>query len=132
MSKTVSCRLLEHSVTSRLNEFKESDLRESKPRSVIRHAVDEGLMKCALQQFQHTHPQLTSRITEQHSSQSQPNLDPNSERSFVAMELPKFPLDSEFAVRDMLHERFSACEGPLWRVQLITEATMDRAGLGEW
>ena len=89
-------------------------------------------MKCALQQFQHTHPQLTSRITEQPSSQSQPNLDPNSERSFVAMELPRFPLDSEFAVRDMLHERFSACEGPLWRVQLITEATMDRAGLGEY
>ena len=97
----------------------------------LRHAVDEGLMKCALQQFQHTHPQLTSRITEPPNSQSQPNLDPNSERSFVAMELPKFPLDSEFAVKDMLHERFSASEGPLWRVQLITEATMDRAGLGE-
>ena len=89
-------------------------------------------MKCALQQFQHTHPQLTSRITEQPTGQSQPNLDPNGERSFVAMELPKFPLDSEFAVGDMLHERFASGEGPLWRVQLITEATMDRAGLGEW
>ena len=88
-------------------------------------------MKCALQQFQHTHPQLTSRITEQPTGQSQPNLDPNHERSFVAMELPKFPLDSEFAVGDMLHEKFASGEGPLWRVQLITEATMDRAGLGE-
>ena len=47
------------------------------------------------------------------------------------MELPKFPLDSEFQVKDMLHEKFEAADGPLWRVQLITEATMDRAGLGE-
>ena len=109
---------------------RDKDLRESQ--IPFRHAVDEGLMKCALQQFQHTHPQLTSRITEPPSSQSQPNLDPNSERSFVAMELPKFPLDSEFAVKDMLHEKFASGEGPLWRVQLITEATMDRAGLGEW
>ena len=108
---------------------RESDLRESQ--IPFRHAVDEGLMKCALQQFQHTHPQLTSRITEQPTGQGQPNLDPNGERSFVAMELPKFPLDSEFAVGDMLHEKFASGEGPLWRVQLITEATMDRAGLGE-
>ena len=87
-------------------------------------------MKCALQQFQHTHPQLTSRIAAaEQPNQSQQNLAP--ERSFVAMELPKFPLDSEFAVGDMLHERFASGEGPLWRVQLITEATMDRAGLGE-
>ena len=89
-------------------------------------------MKCALQQFQHTHPQLTSRISAaEQSQQSQPNLDPTAERSFVAMELPKFPLDSEFQVKDMLHEKFEAADGPLWRVQLITEATMDRAGLGE-
>ena len=109
----------------------ESDLRES--RNPFRHAVDEGLMKCALQQFQHTHPQLTSRISAaEQSQQSQPNLaDPAAERSFVAMELPKFPLDSEFQVKDMLHEKFEAADGPLWRVQLITEATMDRAGLGE-
>ena len=32
----------------------------------------------------------------------------------------------------MLHEKFDASDGPLWRVQLITEATMDRAGLGEF
>ena len=88
-------------------------------------------MKCALQQFQHTHPQLTSRIAAAAEQPNQSQQNPSPEKSFVAMELPKFPLDSEFQVKDMLHEKFEAADGPLWRVQLITEATMDRAGLGE-
>ena len=88
-------------------------------------------MKCALQQFQHTHPQLTSRIANVSNAGDSAAAAAVPERGFVAMELPKFPLDTEFQVKDMLHEKFDATDGPLWRVQLITEATMDRAGLGE-
>jgi hypothetical protein len=76
-------------------------------------------MKCALQEFQHMYPQLTSRIrTDGH------------DHFFIPMECPTFPLDTDFEIKDMLHEKFNVANGPLWRVQLITEATMDRAGLG--
>ena len=30
----------------------------------------------------------------------------------------------------MLHQKFDTNQGPLWRVQLITEASMDLANLG--
>ncbi len=78
-------------------------------------------MKCALQEFQHTYPQLTSRI----------RTEANGDRCFIPMECPTFPLDTEFRIKDMLHEKFDVANGPLWRVQLVTEATMDNAGLGE-
>ena len=78
-------------------------------------------MKCALQEFQHMYPQLTSRIRRD----EQQNL------RFVPMECPTFPLDTDFKCKDMLHQKFNVEDGPLWRVQLITEATMDQAKLGK-
>ena len=46
------------------------------------------------------------------------------------MECPILPLDVNFVCRDMLHQKFDTVQGPLWRVQLITEASMDLANLG--
>ena len=46
------------------------------------------------------------------------------------MECPTLPLDVMFNCKDMLHQRFDTVQGPLWRVQLITEASMDLANLG--
>ncbi len=80
-----------------------------------------GLLKCALQEFQHRYPQLISRIRSEGGLQSY----------FVPMECPTLPLDVDFKCRDMLHAKFDTDQGPLWRVQLITEATMDKAALGE-
>ncbi|TRY78377.1 hypothetical protein TCAL_01694 [Tigriopus californicus] len=85
---------------------------------LTRQAVDEGLMKCALQEFQHMFPQLTSRIRE---DQGHPY--------FAPMECPTFPLDTEFKCQDMLHTKFNTSQGPLWRVQLVTEDTMEQAAL---
>ena len=45
------------------------------------------------------------------------------------MECPILPLDSTFKCKDMLHEEFCVEQGPLWRVQLIDESTMDIANL---
>lgn len=83
------------------------------------HGFPLGLMKCAMQEFQHMYPQLTSRI-----------LSNNSIPHFSPMECPILPLDIAFQTRDMLHDKFDIENGPLWRVQLITEATMDQASLG--
>ncbi|CAB4059291.1 unnamed protein product [Lepeophtheirus salmonis] len=47
------------------------------------------------------------------------------------MECPILPLDSDFECRDMLHNQFDTERGPLWRVQLITEQTMDKAPI-DW
>ena len=74
-----------------------------------------GLMKCALQEFQHMYPQLTSRTRDD---------------SILPMECPTFPLDTEFQTKDMLHTKFDIENGPLWKVQLITEATMEKAAAG--
>ncbi len=46
------------------------------------------------------------------------------------MECPILPLDITFGCKDMLHQKFDTNQGPLWRVQLITEASMDLANLG--
>ena len=46
------------------------------------------------------------------------------------MECPLLPLDTLFTCHDMLHAPFDEESGPLWRVQHITEATMDAANLG--
>jgi hypothetical protein len=46
------------------------------------------------------------------------------------MECPTLPLDVTFSCKDMLHQKFDTGQGPLWRVQLITEASMDLANLG--
>lgn len=75
-------------------------------------------MKCALQEFQHMFPQLTSRIRE---DQGHPY--------FAPMECPTLPLDTEFKCQDMLHTKFNTSQGPLWRVQLVTENTMEQAAL---
>lgn len=85
---------------------------------LTRQEVDEGLMKCALQEFQHMFPQLTSRIRE---DQGHPY--------FAPMECPTLPLDTEFKCQDMLHTKFNTSQGPLWRVQLVTENTMEQAAL---
>lgn len=93
---------------------------------VTRHAVDEGLMKCALQEFQHMFPHLTSRLKRMTSG----NGTDESCLCFVPMECPILPLDTGFKCKDMLHDKFDEEKGPLWRVQLITESTMDAANLG--
>jgi len=36
---------------------------------------------------------------------------------------------SNCSCRDMLHQKFDTTSGPLWRVQLVTESTMDSANL---
>lgn len=93
---------------------------------LTRHALDEGLMKCAIQEFQHMFPQLTSRIRQRSKDDHGP-----AEAVFVPMECPILPLDTEFKCQDMLHTKFDTSTGPLWRVQLITETSMEKAGLGE-
>eukprot|EP00095_Tigriopus_kingsejongensis_P004248 maker-scaffold711_size108467-snap-gene-0.30 protein:Tk04248 transcript:maker-scaffold711_size108467-snap-gene-0.30-mRNA-1 annotation:"malonyl -acyl carrier protein transacylase" len=85
---------------------------------MTRHAVDEGLMKCALQEFQHMFPQLTSRIRQ---DRGQPY--------FAPMECPTLPLDTKFECQDMLHTPLNWEQGPLWRVQLITEENMEQPDL---
>ena len=82
-------------------------------------------MKCALQEFQHMFPHLTTRI------KSRPPVPPNNEpeASFLPMECPILPLDTNFTCSDMLHDPFDEENGPLWRVQLITEASMESACL---
>ena len=84
-----------------------------------------GLMKCALQEFQHMFPHLTSRI------KVKPPVPPSNEEValFVPMECPILPLDTTFSCHDMLHDSFDEENGPLWRVQLITEALMEAASL---
>ena len=49
---------------------------------------------------------------------------------FLPMECPILPLDMSFKHKNMLHDDFSVEKGPLWRVQLIDESTMDSANLG--
>ena len=104
-------------------------------------------MKCSLQEFQHMFPQLTSCIRKQSSNNNLNNNIPNStieahlnnwthvineqhhDLQFSPMECPILPLDTGFKCKDMLHEEFSVEEGPLWRVQLIDQSTMDNANL---
>jgi hypothetical protein len=85
-----------------------------------------GLLKCALQEFQHMYPQLTSRIRRDASSHLPPG-----QLHFEPMECPILPMDTHFATKDMLHEQFTSNIGPLWRVQLITSENFDEANLGE-
>ena len=81
-------------------------------------------MKCSLQEFQHMFPQLTSRI------KVQPGLNPTEEVTiFAPMECPILPLDTLYSCTNMLHVPFDEEQGPLWRVQHITETTMDAANL---
>ena len=91
--------------------------------------IPAGLMKCALQEFQHRYPQLTSRIRP--AAASSASADSSSSPHFIPMECPTFPLDTDFTCKDMLHDKFDTETGPLWRVQLVTENNMDRANLGE-
>ena len=104
-------------------------------------------MKCSLQEFQHMFPQLTSCVRKQSSNNNLNNNMPNSSNDshlnnstyiineqhhdlqFSPMECPILPLDSTFKCKDMLHEEFCVEQGPLWRVQLIDESTMDIANL---
>ena len=81
-------------------------------------------MKCALQEFQHMFPHLTTRI------KVKPPVPPANEETalFLPMECPILPLDTTFSY-DMLHDSFDEENGPLWRVQLITEASMESAYL---
>lgn len=95
-------------------------------------------MKCALQEFQHVYPQLTARIRDLNpetsgstsGSATASGASHQPKPHFVPMECPTFPLDTEFKCRDMLHDKFDTENGPLWRVQLVTEATMEKANLG--
>ena len=81
-------------------------------------------MKCSLQEFQHMFPQLTSRI------KVQPGVTPSEDVTFFApMECPILPLDTFYSCSNMLHVPFDEEQGPLWRIQHITETTMDAANL---
>ena len=85
-----------------------------------------GLLKCSLQEFQHMFPYLTSRI------KVQPSVSPNTEENnilFAPMECPILPLDTSMNCTDMLHDTFDEENGPLWRVQHVTEDSMDAANL---
>ena len=73
-------------------------------------------------------PYLTSRIKVQPSSIS-PNTTEENNILFVPMECPILPLDTSMNCIDMLHETFDEENGPLWRVQHVTEDTMDAANL---
>ena len=105
-------------------------------------------MKCSLQEFQHMFPQLTSCIKNRSNSSSSINnnlshhnhdtsssnianiiSDQQHDLHFYPMECPILPLDTTFKCKDMMHEEFCVNEGPLWRVQLIDESTMDLANL---
>ena len=106
-----------------------------------------GLMKCSLQEFQHMFPQLTSCIKKVPGSASNNNNTPNynaefhfnhhstvineqqNDLQFLPMECPTLPHDTGFKCKNMLHEEFCVEKGPLWRVQLIDESTMDLANL---
>ena len=104
-----------------------------------------GIMKCSLQEFQHMFPQLPSRIKScsnnaVNSNNNVQSGDVNSnkqlvtnelqqELQFMPMECPTLPLDTSFECKNMLHEEFSQENGPLWRIQLIDESTMDSANL---
>ena len=107
-----------------------------------------GLMKCSLQEFQHMFPQLTSCIKNRSNSSNSINnnlshhnhdtsssnianiiSDQQHDLHFHPMECPILPLDTTFKCKDMMHEEFCVNEGPLWRVQLIDESTMDLANL---
>ena len=57
-----------------------------------RAALDLGLVQITLQELQHQHPQLTSRIRRL----------PGREETFHPMELPVLPLDQELLCTDML------------------------------
>ena len=101
-------------------------------------------MKCSLQEFQHMFPQLTSCIKTQssyncnlnnnvptHNYDSHINMinEQNHDLQFCPMECPTLPLDSSFDCKNMGHDEFCVEKGPLWRVQLIDESTMDLANL---
>ena len=78
-------------------------------------------MKCALQEFQHMFLHLTSRL------KPASRIQPQHEEIvlFVPMECPILPLDTDLTCHDMLHVPFDEENGPLWRVQHITEDCMD-------
>ena len=59
-----------------------------------RAALDLGIVQITLQELQHQHPQLTSRIRREAGRET-----------FQPMELPVLPLDQELACTDMLHSR---------------------------
>ena len=82
-----------------------------------RAALDQGLVQICLQELQHLHPQLTARIRREAGRET-----------FQPMELPVLPLDLELSCSDMLHTRFDTETGPLWRVQIITRDTFEKAG----
>ena len=50
------------------------------------------------------------------------------QETFQPMELPVLPLDQELLCTDMLHHKFDTETGPLWRVQIITRDTFQKAG----
>merc|ERR1719414_2249740 len=86
-------------------------------------------------------PQLTSCIKNRSSHASNNNNNTHSNNhlfiinemqhdlQFIPMECPVLPLDSSFRFKNMLHNEFPVESGPLWRVQLIDESTMDSANL---
>jgi len=84
-----------------------------------RAPLDIGIVQITLQELQHQFPLLTSRITRQ-----------GGKEMFVPMELPVLPLDQELQCQDMLHTRFDTLNGPLWRVQIVTQSTFQDASSG--
>jgi len=84
-----------------------------------RTPLDLGEVKVGLQEMQHQNPQLTCRIKQI----------ANNKTVFAPMECPVLPLDTEFECKDFLHEKFNTETGPLWRVQIVTLETFERANI---
>lgn len=83
-----------------------------------RAPLDLGVVKVGLQEIQHQHPQLTSRIARK-----------GGKEVFAPMECPVLPLDDQFTCKDMIHQRFDVERGPLWRVQIVTQADMENSNI---
>ncbi|XP_023337320.1 uncharacterized protein LOC111708242 isoform X2 [Eurytemora carolleeae] len=81
-----------------------------------RQPLDLGVVQVGLQELQHQNPQLTARIQTIGSRQV-----------FAPMECPVLPLDTQFACSDFIHEQFNIETGPLWRVQIVSQTTLELA-----
>ena len=97
-------------------------------------------MKICLQEFQHMFPQLTTRIPPSALNNnasprgSQTTLDQleghqHPQKKFAPMECPTLPYDHTLECKDMIHAEFDTEKGPLWRVQVIDEDSIQTANL---
>ena len=107
---------------------------------VIHTELFADLVKICLQEFQHMFPQLTTRIPPSALNNnasprgSQTTLDQleghtHPQKQFAPMECPTLPYDHTLECKDMIHAEFDTEKGPLWRVQVIDEDSIQTANL---